>query len=95
MSNKEQQLISGGKLKMNTKPTEEQKETLDNLEIALMTNLCQNFSRIVSNMQGAFLENEKGKLWIDYFNVALKHIDKIEDAIKRFRENRPQQFEEK
>lgn len=75
-----------------TQATETRQETakrLDNLGITLAT-LVPEFLRYEGIAYGA----ESSGIQKSWLEQALKYLERTEDAIKRFREGSPQQFEE-
>ena len=78
-----------------TKVTEQQEDAISSLKIALHSD-TDAFLKCVLTMEGALTgENVLAQLHaLNKYNEALTRLDAIEDAIKRFREGRKQEFEE-
>lgn len=78
-----------------TRVTDEQEDAIDSLRISLHSDF-DRFNECVLNMMGALCGEGlvAGLHGADKYREALKHLGSIEDAIKRFREGRKQEFDE-
>jgi hypothetical protein len=77
------------------KVSEKQEDDLTSLLIALHIRY-NKFNEAVLKMRGALYGEGTmaDRFGVIEYQEALEHLDNIEDAIKRFRENRKQKFEE-
>ena len=80
--------------KQERKITEQMEDTIDSLRISMKTDY-ERFNEAVLVMDGVLRANEHDNLnAVSKWNEAIRRLTAIEDSIKRFRENRPQSFEE-
>jgi hypothetical protein len=75
------------------KVTDEKEEAIDSLRIT-MSNSYKDFNEAVLRMDGALSQEGNDYSGAMYYEESMKYLDRIEDSIKRFKENRIQAFEE-